>query len=268
LGTDLVSVLSGNHKLFPFDMELDITDFGVLSGRVADIKPDIIVNAAAYADVDGCESNGDMAYAVNAIGPQNLALAARSCGATIVTVSTDFVFDGRKGSAYDEFDTPNPQSVYGRSKLAGERLVRAICPEHFIVRTAWLFGRSGNNFVKTMIRLADEKGKLKVVDDQTGSPTYSLDLARRIAQIMETGFYGTYHATNSGACTWYEFAKEIIKLSGRDATVKPIGSKMLDRPAARPEYSVLENKMAHLRGLPPMRGFRPALAEFMIEAAL
>jgi dTDP-4-dehydrorhamnose reductase len=262
LGRDLIAVLDG-HELYSFDLDWDITDAAAVAKDCAAIKPDLIINSAAYTDVDGCETNVDLAYRVNAIGPHNLALAARAGGIPLVSVSTDFVFDGTKTTPYDEFDTPRPMSVYGRSKLAGENLVREVCPEHYIIRTAWLYSRHGHNFVKTMLKLAGERDTLTVVDDQIGSPTFSLDLATRIAELISTGWYGTYHVTNSGQTSWYGFARAILEQAGLDPEkVKPMTSAELDRPAPRPAFSVLANYAADLRGLAPMRDWREALAAY------
>lgn len=263
LGQDLVRVLQSDHEVFAHDIDLDITDYEVVRVRVSDIGPDVIINSAAYTDVDGCETNADLAYRVNALGAQNIALAAQACGASVVSISTDFVFDGTKASPYDEFDQPNPKSVYGRSKLAGENLVREVCSKHYIVRTAWLYGRGGNNFVKTILRLSDEKDRLTIVDDQVGSPTFSLDLANRIVELLATGGYGTYHVTNSGQASWYEFAQAILAEAGRDpGIVAPMTTTELGRPAPRPAYSVLANYACELRGLTPMRSWQEALSAY------
>ena len=263
LGHDFIGILGADNDLFPFDLDLDITDFSAVRAKIRDIKPEIIINSAAYTDVDGCETNVEIAYRVNAIGPQNLALAAKAVGAALVTFSTDFVFDGTKTTLYDEFDRPNPMSVYGRSKLAGEEMARTIHPELYIIRTAWLYGKHGHNFVKTMLRLADERDVLTVVDDQVGSPTYSADLANRVVEIMNTGFYGTYHVTNSGTASWFEFARAILEAAGQDpARVRPMKSKDLNRPATRPAYSALRNYMTELRQMPPMRSFKEALGDY------
>lgn len=263
LGHDLIRVMGTGHELFPFDLDLDITDFSAVNAKVRDIKPELIINSAAYTDVDGCETNADTAYRVNAIGPQNLAIVAKSAGASLITISTDFVFDGAKETPYDEFDRPNPMSAYGRSKLAGEVLVRTITPDHYIIRTAWLYGREGHNFVKTMLWLAGERDSLTVVDDQIGSPTFSYDLAGRISELMTTGWYGTYHVTNSGAASWFEFAKAILAGAGLNpGIVKPMKSKDLNRPAPRPAYSVLRNYLTELRGLTPLRSYEDALRDY------
>lgn len=263
LGRDLIEILGGKHELFPFDLDLDITDYKQVMGKSAEVSPEMVINCAALTNVDGCEDMTDAAFRVNAIGCQNMALAARSASAPLVTVSTDFVFDGTKKTPYDEFDTPNPISVYGRSKYAGEKLVRDIWPEHYIVRTAWLFGNNGQNFAKTMLKLSNERDELSVVDDQIGSPTFSLDLARRISELMETGWFGTYHVTNSGSTSWNGFARAILSAAGHDPEkVKPMSSAELNRPAPRPSYSVLRNMICELRGLAPLPSYEDALREF------
>lgn len=262
LGHDLTRVLGSAHDIYPFDLNLDITDSLAVVGKVRDIKPEIIVNSAAYTDVDGCETNAETAYRVNAVGSQNMALAAKLVSAPLVTISTDFVFDGTKAAPYDEFDRPNPRSVYGRSKFAGEELVKAVLPEHYIIRTSWLYGRDGHNFVKTILRLADERDELKVVNDQIGSPTYCHDLAVRISELMTTGWYGTFHVTNAGSCSWYEFACTILAIAGKDIPVKPVTTVELNRPAFRPANSVLRNYLCRLRGFEPMRDFRETLGDY------
>lgn len=263
LGCDLVQILGSSYELYPFDIDLDITDLSAVIIKTKDIKPDLIINCAAYTNVDDSESNERTAYLVNAIGPQNLALAARQAKIPLVTFSTDFVFDGCKKEPYDEFDSPNPQCVYGRSKLAGERLTRAVLPEHYIIRTAWLFGHHGNNFVKTVLHLATRKETLNIVNDQIGSPTFSYDLAGRVAEIITTGWYGTYHVTNSGSASWFDFARSILTATGLDAEmVKPAKTGDLDRPAPRPAYSVLRNYLTELRGMVPLRPYQEALREY------
>lgn len=261
LGHDLREVLA-DHTLFPYDLDMNVTDAKAVSDTVMEVKPDIIIHSAAMTNVDGCETDPDQAFLVNGIGTGNIALAAKKASSRLVYVSTDFVFDGSKGEPYTEFDEPNPISAYGKSKRAGEEFVEALVPEHFIVRTAWLFGKTGHNFVKTMVKLADEKDELKVVDDQIGSPTYSADLAARINELIATDWFGTYHVTNSGSCSWYEFARAILQKAGKGTKVTPITSKELDRPAPRPAYSVLRNYVSELRGFQPMRPFEEALDAF------
>lgn len=263
LGTDLVDVLS-EHELYPVDIEeLDITDYTDVVRQVTGFEPDIVIHAAAYTDVDGCELNPDRAYQVNAIGTQNLALACQRADAAMLYVSTDFVFDGSKQAPYLEFDDPNPLSVYGRSKLAGERYVTSLLHRHYVCRTAWLYGWYGANFVKTVLRLAEEQTELKIVNDQFGSPTFSRDLARKLGAITVSGQYGIYHTVNEGSCSWFEFAREILKLAGKsEVKVKPIATEKLGRPAPRPAYSVLRNFSLEMRGFAPFRPWREALEEY------
>jgi dTDP-4-dehydrorhamnose reductase len=266
LGRDLVKVLGGQHQLYPFGHDLDITDYSKIVSTISSIKPDLVIHAAAMTDVDGCELNPDQAFKVNALGTQNVALACRQSNAKILYLSTDFVFDGKKREPYAEFDPPNPLSVYGKSKLAGENYIITLLPNYFIVRTAWLYGREGMNFVKTILKLAEEKNELKVVNDQVGSPTYSCDLAQMIAKIIETDFFGTYHVTNAGGVSWYEFAKKILEMAGiKGVRVTPITSEELNRPAPRPAYSVLRNYVLELRGIGRMRNFEDALKDYFSE---
>lgn len=266
LGRDLIKVLSGEHQLFPFDLDLDITDYSKVISTIPSIKPDLVIHAAAMTDVDGCELNPDQAFKVNALGTQNVALACSESNAKIVYLSTDFVFDGRKREPYTEFDTPNPLSIYGKSKLAGENYVTSLLPNHYITRTAWLYGKEGKNFVKSILRLAEEKGELRVVNDQVGSPTYSYDLAAMIAKIIETDFFGIYHVTNAGSVSWYEFAQKILEIAGKGGVkIIPITSDELNRPAPRPTYSVLRNYVLELRGIGKMRHFEEALKDYFSD---
>lgn len=244
--------------------DLDIGQIADVMRTMSELKPDVIFNAAAFTNVDGCEANPDGAYQVNAIGPRNLAIAANEIDASLVQISTDYVFGGTGSKPYREYDPVNPQSVYGKSKLDGEILVRNHCAKHYIVRTAWLFGVHGNNFVRTMLRLAREKGELAVVNDQVGSPTYTWDLAMAIATLIKKPTYGTYHLTNSGTCSWYEFAQEILRQAGLTGVpVKPITTQELNRAAARPKYSVLDNYMWKIEGYPPIRDYRDALSHYL-----
>lgn len=269
LGYDLVDLLRDTHEVFPFDLDMDITDHAATLATIEDARPEIVVNCAAYTDVDGCESHSDLAFAVNAVGAQNVAQACRGVGARMVHVSTDFVFDGRAGRAYVESDEVNPMSVYGASKLAGERYVAESLPGHFIVRTAWLYGNHGKNFVKTILKLAGEKDLLTVVDDQVGSPTYSRDLAGKIIELMATDHCGLYHVTNQGDCSWFEFARAILEEARVEGvTVRRIASAELDRPAPRPAYSVLKNRVLLERGIPLLRNWREALSAYFARAAM
>jgi len=262
LGYDLSEALA-EHDLVLLDInELDITDFNAVIKKINDIKPQALINSAAFTNVDGCEENPALAYQVNAIGTQNLAIACQKADAAMLYVSTDFVFDGAKKSPYTEFDDPGPLSVYGRSKLAGERYVSSLLNKYFIVRTAWLYGLHGHNFVKTMLKLAAQRDELTVVNDQFGSPTFSRDLAQKIAEIIVTGEFGLYHAVNAGSCSWFDFSREILRLAGLDTPIRPISSGELNRPAPRPAYSVLKNYSLELRGFSPMRPWKSGLAEY------
>jgi len=221
-----------------------------------------VVNCAAYTDVDGCESNIETAMAVNGEGVGYLAMACRDLGVLLVQVSTDYVFDGGKGTPYVEDDAPCPLSIYGESKLAGE-MNAAFSPEHLIVRTQWLYGLHGKNFVETMLRLGAEKDELNVVDDQIGSPTWSVDLSRAIIALIDNGCRGTYHAANSEYCSWNGFATAIFEEAGLNVSVKPMTTAELDRPARRPLYSTLDcSKLTGDTGFRP-QPWRDALREYL-----
>ena len=221
--------------------DLDITDFAKARDILRQARPQVVVNCAAYTNVDGAEADYYRALLVNGLGARNIALACREVGAALVHVSTDYIFDGQKSEPYEVYDTPNPLNAYGKSKLWGERAVAEVSGgRHFIVRTSWLFGPGGKNFVDTMLRVGREKGAAKVVSDQRGCPTYTVDLARAIADLVESSRYGTYHVTNAGSTTWYEFALAIFKLAGLAVEVSPCSTAEFPRPARRPPYSVLD----------------------------
>lgn len=244
--------------------ELDITKPTIVQELIIANSPDIIIHSAANTNVDGCELEPDNAYRVNALGSRNVAVASEKAGAKLVYVSTDYVFDGAGQRPYTEFDGTNPISVYGKSKLAGERYVTGMSSKYFIVRTSWLYGEHGHNFVKTMLRLAKEKTELSVVDDQVGSPTYTKDLARFIEGLVQTELYGTYHATNTGECSWFQFARTIFEIAGLShVKVRPISTAELNRPAPRPAYSVLDHYCIRLEGLPDLRPWEEALREYL-----
>jgi len=264
LGSAICTVLSNEFDVIPATrIQTDITSLSQLRVLVAEAKPDVIINSAAYTDVDGCELNPDKAFLVNALGARNVAIVAREIGAKLVHISTDYVFDGCKDSPYLEFDQPNPINVYGASKLLGETLVKEQTHRFFIIRTAWLYGKTGKNFVKTMLSLAREQKEIRVVNDQWGTPTCVEDLARQIGKLIPTELYGTYHCTSQGSCTWFEFAQEIFRLAKINIQIKPITSEEVPRPAKRPKNSVLENYMLKLQGLDIMPPWREALACFM-----
>ncbi len=242
--------------------DLDISNVKEVYSFVNENKPDVIINCAALTAVDKCESEIDMAYKINTIGPKNLAIAANEIGAEIVQVSTDYVFDGNMNKSLTEFNEVNPQTVYGRTKLEGEILVKNDNPKHYIVRTAWLYG-DGNNFVKTMINLSKTHKTMKVVNDQKGTPTSTVDLARVIIKLVDDKNYGLFHCTCKGECTWYEFTKEIFRLKGIDTEVLPCTTDEFPRPAKRPEYSVLRNYMLELTTGDTTRTWQEAIGEYL-----
>ena len=242
--------------------DLDISNAKEVYSFINKNKPDVIINCAALTAVDKCESQIDMAYKINTIGPKNLAAAANQIGAEIVQVSTDYVFSGNLDRSLTEFDSVSPQTVYGKTKLEGEILVKNHNPKHYIVRTAWLYG-DGNNFVKTMINLSKTNKTLKVVNDQKGTPTSTVDLARVIIKLVEDKNYGLFHCTCKGECTWYEFTKEIFRLKGIDTEVIPCTTDEFPRPAKRPEFSVLRNYILELTTGDITRSWQEAISEYL-----
>ena len=257
-GIDFVSVDS---------QVLDITDESKVNALINSIKPSFIANAAAWTDVDGAETNESGAHAVNALGPQNLAIAAKEIGSKLVQVSTDYVFSGEATTPWNEDADHNPQSVYGSTKSDGEKLVQgAYLTGSYVIRTAWLYSAERKNFAKTMVKLAlNGDGEVRVVNDQMGQPTFTGDLAKQIIDLVLSGApVGIYHGTNSGQGTWFEFAQEIFKLSGTDVRrVIPVSSSEYPRPAKRPSYSVLGHDAWAKTTVKPMRDWRIALAEAM-----
>lgn len=261
LGRDLLSQAGETARGVDID-EIDITSLESTERIVRTLKPEIIINCAAYTDVDGCESNAETAMQVNAEGVAHLAMASREIGARLVHVSTDYVFDGAKGSPYVEDDAPHPLGVYGESKLAGE-MNAAFNPDHLIVRTQWLFGLQGKNFVETMLKLAGEKDEVHVVDDQIGSPTWTVDLAGAMMALVRGGHRGIYHAAGSGCCSWNGFAQAIFEESALRITVKGMTTGELNRPARRPLYSTLDcNKLTRDTGY-KLQPWREALSAYL-----
>jgi len=269
--------------------KIDITNRNSVSNVITKTQPDVVVHTAAYTDVDGCELSPKKAYEVNSVGTRNVALACKKIGALLIYISTDFVFNGRKKNPYKEKDRPAPLSVYGDSKLKGEEVLKKSLKNYFILRTSWLYGKCGKNFVDTIIVKGKEGNALKIVDDQVGSPTYTKDLAKgihalidrvskcqsvKVSRAQETRNkhtqysihntqYGTYHVSNTGSVSWFEYAKEILKLAGIRTKVIPITSKELNRPAKRPEMSVLDNsKFIAFTGY-RMRNWREALKNYV-----
>lgn len=265
LGSDLSSLLSEQDTNFsPLDIkDIDITNMESVYNTLSEIKPNIIINCAAYTNVETAESEVELAYMVNQVGPKNLAQFAEETGATLCHISTDYVFDGTKNEPYNVDDAPHPLGVYGQSKWAGEQEVRKI-ENHYIIRTAWLYGLNGRNFITTIINAAHEKDELQVVGDQYGTPTYTVDLASRIMEIVTHLPYGTYHATNSGVTTWHEVAVEALKIKGVNKSINLIPSDEYPTKVKRPRYSVLNNEGCIKAGLGPMPDWKDALRRFLL----
>jgi len=242
LGVPEVLKEKNNVRLIDID-ELDISDIEEVKALLLEEKYDAVINCAAYTNVNKCETERELAFQANAIGPRNLAIAAELIGAKLVHISTDYVFRGDGSVPYVEWDICNPQSVYGKTKYLGEEYVKQFSEKYFIVRTSWLYGYYGANFVKTMRKIASEKGACRVVSDQRGNPTNAADLAHHILKLLTTDEYGIYHGTGSGECSWYEFTEKIVEFSGIDATVSPCTTEEYPTPAKRPAYSSLENMM-------------------------
>jgi dTDP-4-dehydrorhamnose reductase len=261
VGHELVGAFADQDVIAAGHAELDVADRATVLAAVTTLMPDAIVHAAAFTAVDACETEVARAYTVNALGTRHVAEAARRVGAHLVYLSTDYVFDGTKPTPYDEWDVPHPQSVYGRSKYAGECEVAAT-PDATIVRIAWVFGAHGHNIVKTILALAAEHPTLRFVDDQRGRPTAAADVASLIRRLVGERRPGLFHATNQGAVTWFEFARAVLESAGLDpARVEPISSAELDppRPAPRPANSVLDDVALRLSGLPVLPHFRESL---------
>lgn len=259
----LKKTLRPKNRLILTDINnMDITKAKEVFEFFNKTKPEIVIHTAAYTDVDGAETNKSLALKINRDGTRNVAIAAKKLDIPIVYFSTDYVFGGGKRKPYTENDKPNPLSVYGTSKYAGEKEVRKITKKHYIARSAWLYGPGGKNFIMTILRLANELNELKIVNDQKGCPTYTFDLARAVLKLIQSEQYGTYHIVNSGSCTWFQFAKEILKIKKINKKVVPITSKELNRPAKRPTYSVLSNHKAEKIGI-RFRSWKKALADFL-----
>lgn len=251
-------------KVIALDVEdLDITNLLQIKNVVKDLRPDVVINCAAATDVDGCESDEDFALKVNSIGPRNLAIICEEIGAKLVQVSTDYVFSGVGNKLLTEYDLTAPYSVYGKTKLLGENYVKEFSTRYFIVRTAWLYGYVGHNFVYTMRRLGNEKECISIVNDQRGNPTHANDLAYHILKLIETEEYGVYHCTGKGECSWYDFAKMIIELSVEKCEVNSCTSEQYKTPAKRPEYSSLDNTMLRNTVGDEMRDWQDAIKSFI-----
>ena len=272
LGTDLVKVMDDWDLVPMTHADLDICDFVYARKVLEEKKPNIVINTAAFNRVDDCEEEVSKAFWVNAFAVRNLAKICADLDCVLVHISTNYVFDGRKGEPYAEDAPPNPLSVYGTSKLVGEYFVRNICPRHFVIRTSGLYGVAGSrakggNFVETMIRLAEEGRPIRVVNDQVLTPTYTRDLAEKIEELIQTEVYGLYHITNSGECSWYEFAAKIFELLDLNPDLGPTTTAEYGAQARRPAYAVLaRNKLKELE-LNDLRPWQEALEAYLKERA-
>ena len=264
LGRDLQEILAAEEVHAADHQELDVGERDAVFAAVERIRPAVVINAAAFNDVDGAESSAERAFQVNGAGPGHLADAAARTGTRLIHISTDYVFDGTRGTPYTEDDRPNPLSVYARSKYEGEVRVLSSGANACVLRTAWLYGRHGRNFVKTMLAAARGAGPLRVVSDQTGSPTSTADLARAIKALLKTSADGLFHAVNRGACSRFEFARAIV---GESVAVVPITTREAVRPAQRPINSSLVSVRGEQAGLTPLRPWREALDEVLAQLA-
>ncbi len=269
LGTSITPVLREHFACVSYDIdEWDITSETAGKKMFGIHHPDVLLNLAAMTDVDGCEDNAVLAEAANAKGPATLAVLCDAYHTRLIHISTDYVFDGRKGSPYREDDEPNPESVYGRTKLAGERKISERGIAAAVIRTEWLYGHSGPSFIDKVTKIAKTEGRLKVVNDQCGSPTYAKDLAMPVVTIIRKNLAGIYHVSNSGSCTWYDLAKAIFSIRGMDVEIVPISSNELTRKARRPAYSVFDlGKLRRDTGI-EMRNWMDALKDYLAERPL
>lgn len=273
LGSDLCQEPSLAYIVPLSHSEIEVTDIDSIRQAFNKHQPNVVINTAAFHRVDDCETDPDKAFRVNTIGARNVAVVAQEYGCKLVHISTDYVFGGGSKTnsvPFTEFDTAVPVNIYGKSKLAGEELVQQLCLKHFIVRTSGLFGTAGasgkgGNFVETMIRLSQERDELKVVNDQVFSPTYTKDLAEKIAELINTEYYGVFHITNKGSCSWYEFAREILSLYGSKTPVNAITSDQYPQKAKRPNFSVLDNYHLRLLKIDELRPWQEALKDYMIN---
>lgn len=266
LGFDLARVIQKSHDIFALDRaQLDVCDAGAVMAKVQEISPDIVIHAAAFTRVDEAEQQPVRAFLTNSIGSRNIAVAAAVCRAKLVYISTDYVFDGKKGLPYKESDIPNPINVYGLSKYAGELFIQSLHNQAFIVRTSWLYGGNiSKHFVRKIMQAAELHQTLEVVTDEVGSPTYTFDLAEFISRLMATEYYGIYHATNQGSCSRHEFAIAVLQEAGlEEVTVHPVTSNVYQLPALRPKYSILDHQAIRSHGLIDLPSWRDALNRYM-----
>lgn len=244
--------------------DFDITALDKTTAKIKEIKPDYLIHAAAYTDVDGSELNPERAYLINGLGTRNIVIACETINCPIIYISTDYVFDGSKKEAYNEWDKPNPINKYGLSKLIGELFVTSLTNKFYIIRTSGLYGKNGKNFVDSIIKLLSGKKEIDVVNDQVSSPTYTIDFANKLRELISKG-YGTYHVSNTSRCSWYEFAVEIAKLKGIKTKVNSITSDKLNHSTKRPALSVLENTMLRLEGMKELRHWKDALKDYLAQ---
>ena len=274
LGRDLMDVLGPAHEVVGVDIDrLDIRDGRAVDAFMQEVKPNTVIHAAAYTDVDGCEKDHETAFAVNSDGTRHVARACREFGARLIHISTDYVFDGEKDKAYHEDDPTHPKTVYGMSKLAGEKAVWEEVEDFVILRVAWLYGRQGKNFVRTMLKLAQDQiskvaegqvvEPLKVVNDQYGNPTWTMEVVRQIEVLLGNDLRGVCHATNQGEATWYTFACDIFEKMNLKVFVRPCTTEEFPRPAPRPRRSSLDNTRLRSAGIDVMRPYKDALQDFL-----
>lgn len=271
LGQDVVSAFAAKgDEVCPLThSDVELSDSKAVQTVIKNVKPDILVNTAAMHHVENCEREPEKAFAVNGLGARNLAMAARECGATIMHISTDYVFDGAKSRPYEETDAPRPLSVYGNTKLSGEYFVRSCTDKHFVLRTSAIYGKhpcrakGGLNFIELMLKLARERGTVRVVNNEFVTPTSTAEIARQIVELSRTSCYGLYHATAEGSCSWYEFAREIFELANVNVKLEIAGSNEFPAKVARPLYSVLENRALKCRGLNVFRPWQESLREYL-----
>jgi dTDP-4-dehydrorhamnose reductase len=270
LGTDVVKAFTanGDEVVSLTHADIELSDAGSVSEHLGAVRPNVIVNTAAMHHVDKCEQDPARAFAVNGLGAKNLALASKELGATLMHISTDYVFDGEKAAPYVETDAPRPLNAYGNSKLSGEYFVRGTAPQHFVLRTSAIYGKSpcrakgGLNFIELMLKLARERGEVKVVDDEIVSPTSTRDIARQTVALSRSNAYGLYHATAESSCSWYAFAKEIFELNGTKVNLMKAGPNEFPIKVPRPKYSVLENAGLKKQGLNVFRTWQEGLREY------
>jgi len=264
LGKEFENFLKNKAEIYSFShLELDVLNQESLIKKIQEIKPEVVINCSAYTKVDKAEEEKEECIKVNAIGAKNVSYASYKVGAKVIYFSTDYIFDGEKESPYTELDIPNPISTYGRSKLLGEIYTSKHNPNHLILRISWLYGINGRNFIKTIIKKAKEEKELKIVSDQKGSPTYTLDVVKQTLELIKKDKVGIYHSANQGETSWYEFAKKIIEKLKINVKISPIKTGEYPALAKRPKYSVLDNYLLKLEGINIMRDWETALNEFL-----